>query len=66
MTSSAATASRPGQRIGHVGKSSAIYDLSPHLHYEQIHDGQVVVSVIQGVTWSDYTKRYQISRNSCG
>jgi hypothetical protein len=56
---------KAGQRIGHVGKSSEIYDLSPHLHYEQIHDGQVVVSRIQGVTWSDYTKRYQVSRNSC-
>jgi len=54
-----------GTVIGKVGDSSAIYTLSPHLHYEQIHDGSVVVSVIQGVTWSDYTKRNQTSNNGC-
>jgi peptidase M23-like protein len=54
-----------GQKIGRVGKSSALYNLSPHLHYEQIHDGAVVVSVIQGVRWSDYLKRYQTSKNNC-
>ncbi|WP_255951826.1 M23 family metallopeptidase [Streptomyces odontomachi] len=54
-----------GQLIGKVGATSAIYDLSPHLHYEQIHDGAVVVSVVQGVTWSDYTTRYQTSNNRC-
>jgi hypothetical protein len=55
-----------GQKIGRVGKSSAIYNISAHLHYEQIHDGNVVVSHIQGVTWSDYKKRYQTSNNRCG
>ncbi|MEU9825597.1 M23 family metallopeptidase [Micromonospora chersina] len=54
-----------GTVIGKVGASSAIYDLSPHLHYEQIHDGSVVVSVVQGVTWSDYLKRNQTSTNNC-
>lgn len=54
-----------GQLLGQVGNSSALYNLSPHLHYEQIHDGQVVVSVIQGVTWNDYLKRYQTSTNRC-
>lgn len=54
-----------GQKVGRVGKSSAKYNLSPHLHYEQIHDGHVVVSVIQGVRWNDYLKRYQTSRNKC-
>ncbi|QKW10263.1 M23 family metallopeptidase [Streptomyces sp. NA04227] len=54
-----------GQLIGEVGASSAIYDLSPHLHYEQIHDGSVVVAVVQGVTWSDYLTRYQTSTNNC-
>lgn len=54
-----------GQKIGQVGASSAIYDMSPHLHYEQIHNGQTVVSVIQGVKWPDYTKRYQTSKNRC-
>lgn len=54
-----------GQEIGRVGKSSALYTFTPHLHYEQIHDGAVVVSVVQGVTWSDYLKRYQVSKNGC-
>ncbi|MGW1192728.1 peptidoglycan DD-metalloendopeptidase family protein [Streptomyces sp. NPDC002559] len=55
-----------GRVIGQVGASSALYDLSPHLHYEQIHDGRVVVAVVQGVTWSDHLKRYQVSANGCG
>lgn len=54
-----------GQKVGRVGKSSAKYNLSPHLHYEQIHNGHVVVSVIQGVRWNDYLKRYQTSKNKC-
>lgn len=54
-----------GQHIGRVGASSAKYTLSPHLHYEQIQNGRVVVAVVQGVTWSDYTKRNQTSKNSC-
>jgi len=51
--------------IGKVGKSSAKYTLSPHLHYEQLHDGAVVVSVVQGVRWYDGLKRYQTSNNNC-
>jgi hypothetical protein len=54
-----------GTVIGKVGQSSAIYDLSPHLHYEQIHNGSVVVSVVQGVTWSDFLRRSQTSTNNC-
>lgn len=54
-----------GQKIGRVGKSSALYNISPHLHYEQIYNGSVVVSVIQGVRWYDYLKRYQTSNNGC-
>lgn len=54
-----------GQRIGRVGASSALYNISPHLHYEQIHNGSVVVSVVQGVTWSDGLTRYQTSKNRC-
>ncbi|OEV03972.1 peptidase M23 [Streptomyces oceani] len=57
---------RVGQKIGRVGKSSAKYDISAHLHYEQIHRGSVVVAVVQGVRWSDYKTRYQTSRNRCG
>jgi hypothetical protein len=53
-----------GTVIGKVG-SSSIYAISPHLHYEQIYSGGVVVSVIQGVTWSDFLKRYQTSSNGC-
>jgi hypothetical protein len=56
---------RQGQVIGKVGDSSAKYSLSPHLHYEQTHHGDVVVSVIQGVTWYDYLRRYQTSTNGC-
>ena len=59
-----ATVSR-GQRIGTVGATSAKYDLSPHLHYEQIHNGSVVVSVVQGVRWNDFLKRTQTSNNNC-
>lgn len=55
-----------GQKIGRVGKSSAKYNLSPHLHYEQIHGGDVVVAHIQGVVWRDYLTRYQTSKNRCG
>ncbi|SOD65446.1 Peptidase family M23 [Streptomyces zhaozhouensis] len=54
-----------GQRIGRVGATSAKYQLSPHLHYEQIQNGSVVVAVVQGVTWSDGLKRTQRSRNNC-
>ncbi|SEQ61532.1 Peptidase family M23 [Streptomyces radiopugnans] len=54
-----------GQLIGRVGKSSATYSLSPHLHYEQIHNGAVVTAVVQGVGYPDYTTRYQTSNNRC-
>ncbi|WP_329229064.1 MULTISPECIES: M23 family metallopeptidase [unclassified Streptomyces] len=54
-----------GQKIGEVGNTSALYDLSPHLHYEQKLDGAVVVAVVQGVTWGDYLKRNQVSNNRC-
>ncbi|MEV0009555.1 M23 family metallopeptidase [Streptomyces sp. NPDC051840] len=54
-----------GQLIGKVGATSALYDLSPHLHYEQKLNGSVVVAVVQGVTWSDFTKRTQKSTNRC-
>lgn len=57
---------RVGQKIGRVGASSAKYNLSPHLHYEQIHNGRTVVAVVQGVTWWDYRTRYQKSNNRCG
>ncbi|MFI1225547.1 MULTISPECIES: peptidoglycan DD-metalloendopeptidase family protein [unclassified Streptomyces] len=56
---------RGGQLIGEVGASSAVYDLSPHLHYEQIHNGSVAVAVVQGLSYPDYTVRYQTSRNGC-
>ncbi|MFR9675513.1 M23 family metallopeptidase [Streptomyces sp. TR06-5] len=55
-----------GQKIGRVGATSALYNITPHLHYEQIHDGNVVVSRIQGVRWTDYLERYQTSKNRCG
>ncbi|HET9380171.1 MAG TPA: M23 family metallopeptidase [Streptomyces sp.] len=52
-----------GQRIGTVGATSALYELSPHLHYEQIHNGSVVVAEVQGLTYPDFTTRYQTSNN---
>ncbi|MGW7351796.1 M23 family metallopeptidase [Streptomyces sp. NPDC054784] len=55
-----------GQKVGQVGATSATGDFTPHLHYEQIHGGSVVVSVVQGVTWGDFLKREQVSRNNCG
>ena len=64
MTSRRATVTI-GQKIGEVGDTSALYDLSPHLHYEQIYNGSVVVSVVQGVQWYDYLARYQTSTNRC-
>ncbi|KPC84995.1 MULTISPECIES: M23 family metallopeptidase [Streptomyces] len=54
-----------GQKIGEVGETSALYDITPHLHYEQKLNGAVVVAVVQGVTWSDYLKRNQTSTNRC-
>ncbi|MBM7439030.1 M23 family metallopeptidase [Streptomyces sp. HB132] len=54
-----------GQKIGEVGNTSALYDITPHLHYEQKLNGAVVVAVVQGVTWSDYLKRNQVSKNRC-
>ncbi|MEU1483658.1 M23 family metallopeptidase [Streptomyces sp. NPDC005752] len=54
-----------GQKIGEVGETSALYDITPHLHYEQKLNGAVVVAVVQGVTWSDYLKRNQVSKNRC-
>ncbi|MDG9717025.1 M23 family metallopeptidase [Streptomyces sp. DH24] len=54
-----------GQRIGTVGATSALYDISPHLHYEQILNGSVVVAVVQGLSYPDYTTRYQTSTNRC-
>ncbi|GAA2952539.1 MULTISPECIES: M23 family metallopeptidase [Streptomycetaceae] len=54
-----------GQKIGEVGNTSALYNITPHLHYEQKLDGAVVVAVVQGVTWSDYLKRNQTSTNRC-
>ncbi|MFF2650199.1 M23 family metallopeptidase [Streptomyces sp. NPDC058045] len=54
-----------GQLIGKVGKSSAKYTITPHLHYEQILNGSTVVAVVQGFAWKDFTKRGQISNNAC-
>lgn len=51
-----------GRVIGTVGATSDV-SLSPHLHYEQIHDGAVVISVVQGVRWEDGLRRSQTSNN---
>lgn len=53
-----------GTRLGGVGASGN--QPSPHLHYEQIFNGSVVVSVVQGKIWSDFTYDTQTSTNACG
>ncbi|MGH3734333.1 MAG: M23 family metallopeptidase [Micromonosporaceae bacterium] len=55
---------RRGAVIGKVGATSD-QQMSPHLHYEQIHDGSVVIAVVQGVRWEDGLKRRQTSTNNC-
>lgn len=56
-----------GEVIGRVGKSGTS---DPHLHYEQrfgstFNNSSVVVSVVQGLEYSDYTDTFQISSNGC-
>lgn len=54
-----------GQRIGTVGRSSAKYTLSPHLHYEQRYNGSLRKIVWNGSQIPYYDKRSYTSRN-CG
>ncbi len=55
-----------GQRIGTVGRSSAKYSLSPHLHYEQRYNGEVRRIVWNGSQIPYYDKRSYTSRNCSG
>jgi hypothetical protein len=52
-----------GQRIGVVGKTSAKYNLSVHLHYEQRYNNSAVAAAIDGVAVTYYAKRNYTSRN---
>lgn len=52
-----------GQIIGKVGKSGG--QPSAHLHYEQIADGNVVDSVVQGNVFSRDAVHYVTSNNAC-
>lgn len=52
-----------GQLIGRVGKTGG--QSSSHLHYEQIKDGAVVNSVVQGVTFHLDDVHYIESNNNC-
>ncbi|MGH8080554.1 MAG: peptidoglycan DD-metalloendopeptidase family protein [Lysobacter sp.] len=54
-----------GQRIGLVGNTSAIYNLAPHLHYEQIYNGAVQKATWNGVALKYFEKRNYTSKNSC-
>lgn len=54
-----------GQRIGAVGRSSAKYNLAPHLHYEQRYGGSVRKIVWNGNGIPYYAKRSYTSAN-CG
>ena len=55
-----------GQKIGTVGRSSAKYNLSPHLHYEQRYSGSVRKIVWNGSQIPYYAKRSYTSRNCNG
>jgi hypothetical protein len=57
---------RQGQKIGLVGSSSAIYNLAPHLHYEQIYNGATQKAVWNGVALRYFEKRNYTSKNTCG
>ncbi|WP_242109189.1 M23 family metallopeptidase [Luteimonas aquatica] len=63
---SAGQSVRIGQKIGTVGKSSAKYNLSPHLHYEQRYSGTVKRIVWNGTAIPYYAKKSYTSKNSCG
>lgn len=52
-----------GQVIGKVGKSGG--QTYSHLHYEQIADGNVVDSVVQGNVFSRDAVHYVTSNNAC-
>jgi murein DD-endopeptidase MepM/ murein hydrolase activator NlpD len=52
-----------GQLIGRVGKTGG--QESSHLHYEQIRDGAVVNSVVQGITFDPNDVHYIKSTNHC-
>lgn len=52
-----------GQLIGRVGKTGG--QTWSHLHYEQIKDGAVVNSVVQGVTFHLDDVHYIESTNNC-
>jgi hypothetical protein len=54
-----------GQKIGTVGRTSAKYNLSPHLHYEQRYGGSVKRIAWNGSTIPYYAKRSYTSKN-CG
>ena len=55
-----------GQKIGTVGRSSAKYNLSPHLHYEQRYNGSVRKIVWNGSQIPYYAKRSYTSKNCNG
>lgn len=55
-----------GQKIGTVGRSSAKYNLSPHLHFEERRNG-----VVQKIKWNGsqipyYAKKTYTSKNCSG
>ena len=52
-----------GKKIGTVGRSSAKYNLSPHLHYEQRYGGSVRKIVWNGSQIPYYAKRSYTSKN---
>ncbi|ALN93188.1 M23 family metallopeptidase [Lysobacter gummosus] len=63
---SAGASVRQGQKIGAVGNTSALYNLAPHLHYEQIYNGAVQKATWNGVALRYFEKKNYKSQNSCG
>jgi hypothetical protein len=60
---------RRGQLIGHVGKSSAKYSFTAHLHYEQRRNGRVVQARFNGAPAPVYRRMEQsvsMTSRNCG
>lgn len=63
---SAGATVKQGQKIGAVGNTSALYNLAPHLHYEQIYNGATQKAKWNGVALKYFEKKNYKSNNSCG
>jgi hypothetical protein len=55
-----------GQKIGTVGRSSAKYNLAPHLHFEERYNGSVKKIAWNGSAIPYYAKKTYTSKNCSG